>query len=67
MTDYSGTNGVQVKVDTDRKIATVHMFLNGEYVAWVEYNPEQLNGLIKELKQARDELNDVYSIDTTSE
>lgn len=51
-----GMNGIQVKVDAKRNIATLHAFLDGRYATWVEFDAEQLDGLIGLLEDARSTL-----------
>jgi hypothetical protein len=53
MTDYTGKNGIQVTVNDDHKSAIVKTFLDGKYETWIEFDAEQLDGLIHELTKAR--------------
>lgn len=47
------SNGIIVKVDDKKKVATVEMFLNDRVETWVEFNLQQLDRLLIELAKAR--------------
>lgn len=51
---FSGPNGLQVVVDenADPPVAVIHMFLNGQYQNWVEFNSKELKQLIHDLNNA---------------
>jgi hypothetical protein len=53
MTDYSDKNGIRVTPDKEKQVIVLQMFLNGQYGTWVEFNEEQLNGLLLEIQTAR--------------
>lgn len=49
-------NSIRTTVRSDRDVVIVQMCLNGEPCTWIEYNAEQLDRLIENLKKARSEL-----------
>ena len=53
MIDYSDKNGIRVTPDKEKQVIVLQMFLNGQYGTWVEFNEEQLNGLLLEIQTAR--------------
>jgi hypothetical protein len=53
MIDYSDKNGIRVTPDKEKQVIVLQMFLNGQYGTWVEFNKEQLNGLLLEIQTAR--------------
>jgi hypothetical protein len=53
MDDYTGKNGIQVTPNKEDQVIKLYMFLDGAYTTWVEFNEEQIEGLLREIEAAR--------------
>lgn len=51
MNDLGNSNGLQIQQHETEPTLRIHMFINGQYTHWVEYDVAQMSSMVKSFQK----------------